>query len=303
MNGKEKPLVYAVVLVYNGRKWLDNCLGSVLVSNYPNFRLLVVDNCSSDGSADYVEKNFPKAELFRTSRNYGTAEGNNVGSRYALKNGAEYILLLNQDTILEKECIDELVKLAERDKSMGMLIPAQYDYKKRKELSPTYQKFLESDKAKHREKDYVEMEKIIGAGMMLTKNFIEKVGLFDPFYFMYTEENDLVRRGYYHGFKTVFALQSIIYHWDHLFHGSSPKSRALYERNTLIEALKDIRQPLYRNLFDYYANLFRIELKPRGLSKGMRKFLRLLWMQKICFLVLPLIVIKRYKEKRFPCYL
>jgi len=300
---KRHPLVYIVALVYNGKKWLDNCLSSVLASDYPNFRTLVVDNASGDGSADYVEKNFHNAEVIRSIKNCGTGGGYNMGIRHALHNGAEYVLLLNQDTIVDKNWITELVNLAQRDSSMGILAPIQYDYEDKERLSPTVQRFLESDMAKGKGEGYVEMEKIVGAAMLVTKPFIEKVGIFDPFYFMYTDENDLVRRGWYHGFKSVFALKSKIYHWDHLLHNMNPKSAVLFDRNQLIEALKDPRHALLRNLFVYYINLFRECRRKEGLRKGIIGFLRFLWRQKECILFLPLIAVKRYREKRFPCYL
>jgi GT2 family glycosyltransferase len=300
---KEKPLIYVVVLVFNGKKWLDNCLGSVLSSNYSNLHLLIMDNHSGDGSADYVEQNFPKADLIRCPKNYGTAEGNNIGIRYALKKKAEYVLLLNQDTILEQECITELVKLAENNSSLGMLIPIQYDYENKNLLSPTLKKLLESDKVRPKKKDYVEMEEIIGAGMLLSRDFMEKVGLFDPLYFMYYEENDLVRRGYFHGFKTALALKSKIYHWDHLIQQDDTKRGRLFERNQLIMALKEPRHLLLHNLLSYYINLFRKETRSRGFRRGVRGFLRSSWRQKVCILFLPQILIKRYKEKKFPCYL
>ncbi len=300
---QKSPLVYVVVLLYNGKKWMDKCLGSILSSDYQNFRLLVVDNASSDDSYDYVKKNFAGADLMRNSKNRGTAEGNNIGCRYALKKGAEFILLLNQDTYIAKECITELVKLAERDKSLGIIVPAQYDYKKTEELSPTYEKFVDAAEDKDRSIDYVRTEKIIGAGMFLQKRFIEKVGLFDPLYFMYAEENDLVRRGYYHSFKTVFSLKGVIFHWDHLIQSNNPKSRALFDRNQLIEALKDPRHHIIYNLFAYYTKLLREEIRSAGPIEGFKQLLRFIKRQKSCVLLLPRIVSKRNREKRFPCYL
>ena len=85
--------VLVIVVTFNGMKWLDRCLGSVRSSETPA-DLYVVDNASADGSADFVEREYPEAVLVRNSENLGFTQANNVGFRYALENGYDFAYLL-----------------------------------------------------------------------------------------------------------------------------------------------------------------------------------------------------------------
>ena len=85
--------VLVIVVTYNGRPWIERCLGSV----YADADLFVVDNDSGDGSADYVQAHFPEARLVRSADNLGFSKANNLGLRYAMEKGYRYVYLLNQD--------------------------------------------------------------------------------------------------------------------------------------------------------------------------------------------------------------
>ena len=121
-------LVYIIILTYNGLKWIDGCLTTVLKTNYGSFKVLIVDNASSDGSVEHIRNNFPNIEIIVNAKNYGFAEGNNVEIRHALKSGAHYIVLLNQDTKVDREWVPEMVKIIQRNQDIGILSPMQYDY-------------------------------------------------------------------------------------------------------------------------------------------------------------------------------
>ncbi|SHG20413.1 Glycosyl transferase family 2 [Desulfacinum infernum DSM 9756] len=98
----KQPEIAVIVLNWNGKEDTLECLDSLSRVNYPRCRLIVVDNASSDGSVEAIRQAFPEVVILRNSRNLGYAGGNNVGIRYALKIGCEYLCILNNDTIVTR---------------------------------------------------------------------------------------------------------------------------------------------------------------------------------------------------------
>ena len=113
------PAVYVVILSWNGREFLPACLDSVRLQTYRNRTVVVVDNGSTDGSQGFIQQQYPEVILIENGCNLGFSEGNNVGLRFALEAGADYVVLLNQDTKVETKWLEELVKLAEGDRWIG----------------------------------------------------------------------------------------------------------------------------------------------------------------------------------------
>src|SRR5690349_10108270 len=97
------PPVSVIVLNYNGVRWIERCLKSLAETRYENFRVILVDNASTDGSAGVALTNFPQVEVILNPYNAGFSEGNNIGIKKALADGARYVVLLNPDTIVEPE--------------------------------------------------------------------------------------------------------------------------------------------------------------------------------------------------------
>jgi GT2 family glycosyltransferase len=112
-------MISIVILNFNGKKFLDECLSSVLKSNYPDFEVIFVDNASTDGSVEFVQSNFrgySNLRIIRNNRNLGFAEGNNVGAKVAK---GEYVVFLNVDTKVDPNWLKELVTAMESDESIG----------------------------------------------------------------------------------------------------------------------------------------------------------------------------------------
>ena len=125
--------VLVIVVTYNGKQWLSRCLGSVSAVGVPETvpstalkaDLFVIDNDSTDGSADFVQANFPSAKLIRSAENLGFSKANNIGIQYALDHGYDYVYLLNQDAWLEEGALDKLVSTAESHPEYAVLSPLQ----------------------------------------------------------------------------------------------------------------------------------------------------------------------------------
>jgi GT2 family glycosyltransferase len=164
--------------------------------------------------------------LIENDKNYGFTEGNNIGIRYALDIlNSDYILLLNNDTVVDNCFLDELVKVAEDDSQIGFVGPKvyYYDYKGRKDIinfaggkqnlwkfKPSHIGYKEIDKGQYdanQEVDYIH-----GCCLLARARMLRDIGLLDKEYISYREENDWAIRGYISGWKSVFAYKSKMWH-------------------------------------------------------------------------------------------
>jgi len=200
--------------------------------------------------------------VLENKKNLGFAEGNNVGFRFGLKKGADYVLLLNNDTIVDKNFLAELLKQG-KDKKVGILGPKIY-------FAPGYEfhkeRYRKSERGKvlwyaggqmdwpnvlasHRGVDEVDRGQydkvsdtdfVSGCCMLVKRQVLEKVGLFDPRYFLYYEDNDLCQRAKRAGFKLLFVPAAHIWHLNAGTAGGSGSSLQEYyiSRNRLLFGLR-----------------------------------------------------------------
>src|SRR5687767_10826311 len=123
MAGAETPHVAVVVLSFNGREDTLACVESLQRMDWERLTTIVVDNASTDGSLEAVQERFPGVVAIRNEENLGFAEGNNVGMRAALEAGADYVLILNNDTVTDERLVAELVAVAAARPDAGTLCP------------------------------------------------------------------------------------------------------------------------------------------------------------------------------------
>jgi GT2 family glycosyltransferase len=221
VNLRHQPLVSVVVLNYNGLTFIDKCLNSVLNNNYSDFELLLVDNASTDGSLEYVKEKFghnTRIKIIANDRNYGFAEGNNIGLRYVK---GEFVVFLNMDTEVDSSWLEQLVKVMESNPTIGaaqsklllMDNPKQFDTCGHM-LTPfgfTIERGLgEEDNGQY---DYVaDIFGGKGASLIVRRSVIKEVGSFDRDFFTLMEETDLCCRIWLRGYRVVFVPKSVVYH-------------------------------------------------------------------------------------------
>ena len=216
------PLVYIIILNWNGLKDTIECLDSVIKLNYPNFRLVVVDNGSTDGSTDIISRNYPKVIVLENEENLGYAKGNNVGIRYALENNADYVWLLNNDTVVEQNALLNMVIEAEGDPHSGIIGSKIYYPNSGKKIwfagaminwSRGISNHIGMNETDVGQYDYVkEIDRVAGCSMLVKREVCNRVGLFDDNFFLYVEEVDWCVRARRAGFKCLFVPSSIVYH-------------------------------------------------------------------------------------------
>lgn len=202
--------VLVIVVTYNGRQWLERCLSSVVSSGAEGAvekSLFVVDNDSTDGSADYVASHFPQARLVRSAENLGFSKANNLGFEWVLKKGYDYVYLLNQDAWLAPGALEALVAAAEAHPDYAVLSPLQYQdgYQA---FDSQFAKLYHGSEAVWKPipasepDEVVEIKRIMAAHWLVPVGALKTVGPFEEELFpLYGQDDDWCNRVRYHGLK------------------------------------------------------------------------------------------------------
>ncbi len=211
--------VSVIVLNWNGKQYLQDCLKSLSKITYKNLEIIVVDNNSSDGSVAFVKKSFPHIRIIENKKNYGFAKGNNIG--FAVSKG-EYVLILNNDTKVTPDFFSPLLEDFKKNSDIGCLQPQIRILEHEKLLDGvgaylTFTGFLYhfgylKDRSQKKYTTKKEIFSAKGAAMLLRRSAIEKVGLFDEDFFIFFEETDLCFRLWLAGYKVVYEPKSVLYH-------------------------------------------------------------------------------------------
>lgn len=236
-------MISIIIVGYNSQKYLGSCLKSVFASSYENFRVILVDNNSSDDSVEFVKKSFQDVVIIKNEDNFGFAKANNIGIEAALKMGTDYVLILNPDTMLDEKCLEILVGKAKNKTILQPLILLSQDGKKTDLVNTNgnYLNFLgfsycNSYKVK---KDTVSAGNVTlgsGAGSFIPAQALRD-NLFDEDFFMYHEDVDLFWRLRLAGYEIILVPQALIWH-DYSF--SRNKKKMFYaERNRLLFLFKN----------------------------------------------------------------
>ena len=232
-----KILVSIVIINYNGKYILKTALTSInKLSNISQCKITVVDNNSSDGSVEFLKKHYKSIKIVQNKKNLGYT-GINSALPYCK---GKYILFLNNDIEIDKNCVKELISVIEKDNKIGMVAPRLINYynKKLKSggtwVSRSFYTGHMSGNTKIKEIPY------LGVGL-IRKDIVNKFGyLFDKDYFIYAEDLDLGLRLRLLGYKVVFVPKAVLYHMHAVTTNKSQKFKLtfLLERNSLITYLK-----------------------------------------------------------------
>jgi len=235
--------IAGISINYNSEEETVACLDSLKKLSLAdiNFTCYIIDNASKKESQDYVEKHLAESsyqfpvEFIKNSENTGFSGGNNVGIKKALTSGADYILVLNNDTVVDEHLLEKMVKGMEENNQIGISSPKIYFYKGSEFHKDRYKENelgkviwygggildLKNVYGSHRGVDevdngqYDKAEKTdfaTGCCMLIRKEVFEKIGYFDEEYFLYFEDIDLCMRAKHHGFQIWYLPQGFLWH-------------------------------------------------------------------------------------------
>ncbi len=215
----KRPLVSVIIVNWNGKAYLKSCLESLLSCQYIPIEILFVDNASTDGSVAFVQKHFSKVKVLQNSTNLGFAGGHDVALSKAK---GEAILLLNTDTVVQKDVVEKLVRVLYSDTKIAAVQPKILLDSQRKLIDSIGCFFLSNGLLYHfgREKQHTmplynkEMDVFSAKGvcLLLRRKAINQVGLFDRDFYAYFEETDLCMRLWLSGFRVAYTPSTSVLH-------------------------------------------------------------------------------------------
>lgn len=233
------PLIWCVVLNWDGRDLVLACLKSLQQSRYGRMRIVVVDNGSTDGSVKAVRSAFPDIPLIETGENLRWCGGNNVGIRYAMEQGADYILLLNNDIEVDVEMIPRLAQAAIDLPGAGILSPKIY-YASQPDViwyagggMSLWRGLFWHDGI--REKDVGQFDQardvdyITGCAMLIRRAVVEQIGVIDEGYIHYGEDVDYSLRAQRAGYRLRLVPGATMIHKVSATLGKSPLRKYLHK--------------------------------------------------------------------------
>lgn len=251
------PRVAVIILGYNSRRWLERCTQSILDATWPHVTAYYVDNGSQDGSFEFVRERFPGIRHIQTGANLGFAGGNNVGILAALREGHDYVMLLNADAWMEPDCLTEMVGVMESEPTLGFFSALILGYDDRR-LDKNWMQFMRMNYRCLQDlwngglERWYPTDSGSGAAMLMRSSMLRHVGFIDPVFFMYFEEIDLIRRGRRHSYGSGFSTRAVVHHYNHLeSSGPGHSSSIRFERGHMIYTLKNQEQPAFKSVIEF----------------------------------------------------
>lgn len=216
-----QPLILSVILNSNRRDDTLACLESLAQNTYENHRALVLDNQSTDGSTAAIRARFPETQIVSLAENCGYAGNNNIGIRLAVAQNADWIFVLNEDTVLDPHCLRELIRVGESDPRIGMVGPLVY-HANEPEVIQSAGGILrggwESDHRGKNQRDEGQFSAphnvpwLTGCSILVRRAVIEQIGMLDERMFIYYEETEWCLRAGKAGWRLVNVPQAKLWH-------------------------------------------------------------------------------------------
>ena len=243
--------IYVIIVTYNGMKWIDNCLSSLLNSTEKGIPI-IIDNCSIDGTVDYVREHFPEVIIIQNKENVGFGHANNQGIEYAYNNGGTHFFLLNQDAYVYPDTITEMADIQDKYgialvspihlNGKGDVIDQQFfEYS----VVSEHNREMVSDFLLDNTKEYYYVGFVNAVAWMMTRNCVEKIGGFDPIFFIYGEDSNYCQRIQYHKERLGVVPKALIRH-DREIHGNVKSYNKRAVLSLLLKTYANINEPFIK---------------------------------------------------------
>lgn len=260
MSSDNQLIASVIVLAYNDKEYLEACLSSLIDQDLPanSYEIIYADNASTDGSVEFVQKNFPTVRVVELDQNYGFAEGNNKAAEFAR---GKYISFQNADTVAHRRWLPELVKAIESDPMVKACHPPglPLDFGGYNERNKPVERGVMCELTRYGYVDFTENRLdgdrvptlfIAGGSLLIDPEIHDQLKYyFDPTYFIYNEDTDLGLRINNLGYKILYVPSAACYHQR------APSRRTLFSKKSLRMAYL-----VTRNRFiTFYKNMYALE--------------------------------------------
>lgn len=251
-----RPPVWVIVLNWNGREVIEECLDSLLAMDYPDFKVMVVDNASTDGSAEAVAADYPQVTLLRMRENALYAGGNNAGVESALSLGAEAVMLVNNDTVAHRDLLGRLAEALFGDPRAGVAGPKIFYHDAPDVIWSAGGKVIvplglvhhmgirRADSGRYstlREVDY-----LTGCCLLVRAEAFRAVGPLDTSYAIYGEDVDWCLRARRKGWKSLFVPEAHLWHKvSHSSGGGLTPFKAYYKMRSNVLIFRRFARPIH----------------------------------------------------------
>lgn len=216
----ETKKVFVIVVTFKGKQWYDRCFTSLRESSIP-VQTIVVDNASNDGSVEYIREHYPEIHLIESKENLGFGRANNIGMRYALDQGCDYVFLLNQDAWVERDAFEKLTAIHSNHPEYGILSPIHLNVEKTS-IEKGLINYLDDKKITDqslfedlyfgRVKEVYDTQYVNAASWLLPRKTLEVVGGFDPIFSHYGEDDNYMHRVLFHKMEIGICPNCVAVH-------------------------------------------------------------------------------------------
>lgn len=247
-------LVSIIIVNYNGRHLLKECLESIYNQSYPSIEIIMVDNDSKDGSVEFIAQLFPDVKVVKLHTNTGFSGGNLEGFKYT---DGDYIMLINNDVVIDKDCISNLVASMEKryDVGIGAAKILVYGKDSIDSAGDGFSTLLKGFKRGEglQSNNYDKEEYIFGAcagAAIYRRQMIEDIGFFDDDFFLIHEDTDLNFRAQLSGWKVLYIPSAVVYHKVRSTIGNMSDTAIYYSlRNSELLRIKNIPSGIFLRCF------------------------------------------------------
>lgn len=246
--------LFVIVVTYKGHQWYERCFTSLRESELP-VQTIVIDNASNDGTVEYIREHFPEIHLIESKENLGFGRANNIGMRYALNHGCDYVFLLNQDAWIESNTLNELVRIHKKYPEYGILSPMHLTKEK------DHFNILFDDGARNYElmsdfyfgikKEVYKVQYVNAAAWLMPRTTLENIGGFDPIFMHYEEDDDYLNRMKYHQMNVGLCANVQVVHDHTTFSNVLSHVQSRREQYILLDLL-DLNKPPHTTSYIRY---------------------------------------------------
>jgi len=269
----KKNKVYCIIVTYNAMKWIERCLNTIQ-EDHVQLEIIVIDNNSTDETVAFIKKNFPSIQIFPQQENLGFSGANNLGYELAKKNNADFVYLLNQDTISYPNNIEKLIKIYDSNRSIGVVSPLHLNDDGNK-LDKKFEEYITSGSCPHyisdislgKTKEFYQIGFVNAAAWLIKVETIQSLGgLFSKAFYHYGEDSNFLSRLRFHKKICVIVPNVFIHHLREEREGKM--STAFENRKLSIKKVEIMTNPnisykkAMSNTFRYAGQqLFRMNIK------------------------------------------